>query len=288
MVSPMQQTNEVPIPHSVSTASLELNTGARIPQVGLGVWQAHSGKVTRSAVAEALQVGYRHVDTARIYGNEADVGAAIRDSGVPRSEVFVTTKLWNADHGYDRARAAFDASLQRLGLDYMDLYLLHWPVPGQRLQSWRALEELFKEKRARAIGVSNFLVPHLLELTRASEVVPAVNQIELTPFLQRRETVALCEQLGIVVEAYSPLTHGKRLSDPTVKVIAEDLNRSPAQVMLRWGIQRGTVVLPKSVTPARIVENASLFDFTLDAKAMAQLDALEEGLVTGWDPANEA
>jgi methylglyoxal/glyoxal reductase len=284
----MPQTNQVPTLLTVSTASLELNTGARIPQVGLGVWQTPSGRTTRSAVAEALQAGYRHVDTARIYGNEADVGAAIRDSGVSRSEVFVTTKLWNADQGYDRAHAAFDASLKRLGLDYVDLYLLHWPVPVQRLQSWRALEELFKEKRARAIGVSNFLVPHLQELTQASEVVPAVNQIELTPFLQRRETVALCEQLGIVVEAYSPLTHGKRLSHPAVKVIAEALNRSPAQVLLRWGIQRGTVVLPKSITPARIVENASLFDFVLDAKAMAQLDALEEGLVTGWDPANEA
>ena len=285
--SPMPQTKKVPITHSVSTASLDLNTGARIPQVGLGVWQAPSGRITQSAVAQALQVGYRHVDTARVYGNEADVGTALRESGVLRSEVFVTTKLWNNDQGYDRARFAFDASLKRLGLEYVDLYLLHWPVPGQRLDSWRALEGLFKEKRARAIGVSNFLVPHLLELTQASEVVPAVNQIELTPFLQRRETVALCERLGIVVEAYSPLTHGKRLSDPAIKVIAEALNRSPAQVMLRWGIQRGTVVLPKSVTPARIVENASLFDFDLDAKAMARLDALEEGLVTGWDPADE-
>ena len=283
----MQQIKEVPMTHSVSSASLELNTGAHIPQVGLGVWQAPSGRITQGAVAQALRVGYRHVDTARVYGNEADVGAAIRDSGVSRSEVFVTTKLWNADQGYDRARVAFDASLKRLGLEYVDLYLLHWPVAGQRLESWRALEAIFKEKRARAIGVSNFLVPHLLELTQVSKVVPAVNQIEITPFLQRRETVALCKRLGIVVEAYSPLTHGKRLSDPAVKVLADALNRSPAQVMLRWGIQRGTVVLPKSVTPARIVENASLFDFELDAKAMARLDALEEGLVTGWDPANE-
>jgi diketogulonate reductase-like aldo/keto reductase len=199
----------------------------------------------------------------------------------------VTTKLWNEDQGHDPARRAFDASLKRLGLEYVDLYLIHWPVPGRRLESWRALEEIFAEKRARAIGVSNFLVPHLRELMGSAKVVPAANQIELTPFLQRRDTCALCAELGIAVEAYSPLTRGKRLGHPVVKEVAQQTKRTPAQVLLRWGIQHGFVVLPKSVTPARIVENARIFDFTLDAAAMARLDALEEGLATGWDPAGQ-
>ncbi len=270
---------------NVTTATLTLNTGTKIPKVGLGVWQAPSGKVTQRAVSEALRLGYRHIDTARIYGNEADVGSAIIHAEVRREDVFVTTKLWNDDQGYDRARHAYDASLRRLGLDYVDLYLMHWPVFGKRLDSWRALEFLYKEKRVRAIGVSNYLVTHLQELTRVAKVVPAVNQIEQSPFLQRRDTVALCKELGIVVEAYSPLTHGQRLDHPVLRAIADEVKRTPAQVLLRWNIQRDVVVLPKSVTPQRIAENAALFDFSLDAKAMARLDDLEENLVTGWDPA---
>jgi diketogulonate reductase-like aldo/keto reductase len=271
-----------------ATTRLPLLSGESIPQVGLGVWQAAAGAETRKAVREALARGYRHVDTARIYGNEADVGAALRESGLSRDDVFVTTKLWNQDQGYDRALRAFDASLKRLGLDSVDLYLLHWPVAGLRLDSWRALERLFAEKRARSIGVSNFLVPHLEELLARAEVVPAVNQIELTPFLQRRDTRALCDEHRIVVEAYSPLTRGLRLSHPAVVSIAREVERSPAQVLLRWGLQHGLVVLPKSTKPARIAENGALFDFSLDADAMRRLDALEEGLVTGWDPAQQA
>lgn len=270
---------------NVSNAAITLNTGARIPRVGLGVWQ--SGGATQRAVSSALQLGYRHVDTARIYGNEAQVGKSIRESGIPREELFITTKLWNQDQGYDKALKAFDDSLKRLGLDYIDLYLIHWPVPGERLESWRALENLFREKRARAIGVSNFLLPHLRELSAVAKVLPAVNQIELTPFLQRRETTALCRELGIAVEAYSPLTRGERLNHPVVLEVAAGVQRSPAQVLLRWNLEHGVVVLPKSVTPARIEENAALFDFTLDTAAMAALDALEEGLVTGWDPAGQ-
>jgi diketogulonate reductase-like aldo/keto reductase len=273
--------------HDVSNTTLKLNTGGAIPQVGLGVWQAGSGGETEAAVAAALEAGYRHVDTARIYGNEAGVGAAVRAAEVPRADVFVTTKLWNDDQGYDKALRAFDGSLKRLGLDYVDLYLLHWPVAGKRLDSWRALEKLHADKRARAIGVSNFLAPHLRELTGASKVVPAVNQIELTPFLQRRDTVALCKELGVVVEAYSPLTRGERLGHAVVRAVASEVKRSPAQVLLRWGVQHGVVVLPKSVTPARIAENAHLFDFTLPPDAMTRLDALEENLVTGWDPSRQ-
>lgn len=271
--------------HTASNAFLTLNSGARIPQLGLGVWQA--GGATQRAVASALQLGYRHIDTARVYGNEAQVGKAMRESGIPREELFVTTKLWNQDQGYDRALRAFDESLKRLALDYIDLYLIHWPVAGERLESWRALELLFKEKRARSIGVSNYLVPHLEELSGVAQVLPAVNQIELTPFLQRRDTTTLCRKLGITLEAYSPLTRGERLDHPVLLEIAKQVARSPAQVLLRWNIQHGTVILPKSVTASRIEENALVFDFELDRAAMARLDALEEGLVTGWDPAGQ-
>jgi diketogulonate reductase-like aldo/keto reductase len=270
--------------HAPASPTLVLNTGARIPQLGLGVWQSPRGEGTREAVRSALKLGYRHVDTARIYGNEHDVGEGVRTSGVAREDVFVTTKLWNDDQGYDSALRAFDASLVRLGLDYVDLYLIHWPVAGARLDSWRALERIFEEKRARAIGVSNFLVPHLEELLVEAKVVPAVNQIEVHPFLQVRDTRAWCEAKGIVVEAYSPLTHGERLKDPVVTDVARRLGRTNAQVLLRWGVQHGMVVLPKSVREERIAENAKIFDFSLDADAMGRLDGLEAGHATGWDP----
>ena len=274
-------------PTNVTTASLLLNTGARIPQVGLGVWQSPRGAGTRDAVSAALRLGYRHIDTARIYGNEANVGDAVRGSGMPRDQIFVTTKLWNDDHGYDPALRAFDASLKRLGLEYVDLYLIHWPVAGKRGDSWRALERLHEDKRARAIGVSNYLRPHLEELVGYAKTLPAVDQIELHPFLQRSETRAFCADKGIVVEAYSPLTRGKRLGHPVVADVARAAGRSPAQVLLRWGIQHGAVVLPKSTHPERIAENGALFDFELDAQAMKKLDALEEGLATGWDPQDQ-
>ena len=269
---------------NVSARSLTLNCGVKIPQLGLGVWQ--SGGQTKKAVLSAISAGYRHVDTAAVYGNEAPVGAALAESGVAREQLFVTTKLWNNDQGYDKALRAFDASLRRLRLEYIDLYLIHWPVPELRLESWRALEQLFADKRVRAIGVSNFLTPHLQELQGKAKVLPATNQIELTPFLQRHETVTLCRKLGITLEAYSPLTRGQRLGHPVVAELAQQIGRSPAQVLLRWGIQQGFVILPKSVTPARIEENAAL-DFELDAAAMQRLDALEEGLVTGWNPATQ-
>jgi diketogulonate reductase-like aldo/keto reductase len=266
------------------TPSLALNTGAKIPQVGLGVWQSPKGETTQEAVRTALRLGYGHVDTARIYGNERDVGEGVKTSGVARADVFVTTKLWNEDQGYDSALRAFDESLDRLGLDYVDLYLIHWPVAGKRLESWRALEKLFADKRARAIGVSNYLVPHLEELLGKAKVPPAVNQIEVHPFLQHRDTRAFSAEHGIVVEAYSPLTHAKRIDDPVITDVARRVKRSNAQVLLRWGIQGGMVVLPKSVNEARIAENAKVFDFELDADAMKKLDALEQGAATGWDP----
>jgi diketogulonate reductase-like aldo/keto reductase len=264
-----------------------LRSGVQLPRVGLGVYQAARGEGTRAAVREALRLGYRHIDTARIYGNEDDVASAVRASGVPRGEVFITTKLWNDDQGYDQTLRAFHAALARMALDYVDLFLLHWPVPELRLESWRALERLRQEGRVRAIGVSNFMVHHLDELLAHATVVPDVNQIEVSPFLQQREVRARCAREGIAVEAYSPLTKGERLAHPAVRAVARSAQRTPAQVLLRWGLQREMIVLPKSTRPERLAENLALFDFTLSAAELAQLDALEEGLVTGWDPRDE-
>ena len=261
-----------------------LDNGVEMPRVGLGVYQAQPGQETRRAVLEALRLGYRHVDTASIYGNEKDVGEGLRASELPRSEIFVTTKLWNADQGYDSALRAFEASLARLGLEQLDLYLLHWPVREHRLESWRALERLLADGRVRAIGVSNFMPRHLDELLGGAAVVPSVNQIEISPFLQQRDVRAACERHGIVVQAYSPLTKGMRLDHPVVVEVARRVGRTAAQVLLRWALQHDLVVLPKSSRQERIAENLALFDFELTQEDMARFDALEEGLVTGWDP----
>ncbi|HVO31127.1 MAG TPA: aldo/keto reductase [bacterium] len=265
-------------------STLTLNDGRAIPRLGLGVFQSPRGEETRAAVLAALRAGYRHIDTARVYMNESDVGEAIRESGVPREEIWVTTKLWNDDHGYDAALAAFEASRKRLGLEYVDLYLLHWPVPRLRLESWRALETLRADGRARSIGVSNFMVRHLDELLAHAKTVPAVNQIELSPFLRQDDVVARCAKAGIALEAYSPLTKGARLDESHVVATAKKLGRSPAQVLIRWSLQKGFVVIPKSTREERIRENAAVFDFEIPAADMSALDGLDEGLHTGWDP----
>lgn len=262
-------------------------TGAvEIPVFGLGTFHSPRGQATRDAVLHALELGYRHMDTATAYDNEKDVGTAIRDSGLPREEVFVTTKLWNKDHGFDQALRALDESLTRLGLDYVDLYLIHWPVEGLRTESWRALEALLTEGKTRAIGVSNYMVRHLEELFGQEAMIPAVNQIELSPYnlRSRQEVVDFCHEHQIVLEAYSPLTKGQKLKDPQLVSMAHRYGRSPAQILIRWSLQRGFVVLPKSVRPERISENAHVFDFALDDADMAALDALDEALATGWDP----
>jgi diketogulonate reductase-like aldo/keto reductase len=269
------------------SGTVRLRTGALLPRLGLGVFRAPSGEATRHAVQAALEAGYRHVDTASIYGNERDVGEAIRRAAAPRSELFVTTKLWNADQGFDPALRAFDASLARLGLAHVDLYLVHWPVAGRRLESWRALERLHDEQRARAIGVSNFMVPHLEELAGSARILPAVNQIEISPFLQQRDVREWCAAHDVVVEAYSPLTKGARLAHPAVLEVARRAGRTPAQVLLRWGLQHELVVLPKSIRPERIRENAAIYDFALKPADRERLDALEEGLATGWDPRDQ-
>jgi len=268
--------------------ALILRGGIAIPQLGFGVFRIPPGDATRAAVTSALEAGYRHVDTAAIYRNESDVGAAIRASGLPSGSVWVTTKLANTDQGARTARRAFEASLARLGFEAVDLYLLHWPHE-RRLESWRVLEQLHAEGLARSIGVSNFLVRHLDELLANASVPPAVNQIELSPFLYRSrvDSVQRCAEEGIAVEAYSPLTKGRRLHDPTVGAIAEEVGRTPAQVLVRWSLQKGFVVLPRSSNHARIAENADVFDFLLEDRQMARLDALDEGLTTGWDPARQ-
>ena len=262
------------------------NQGVEIPWVGLGVFQTPPGAVTRTAVTDALAIGYRHIDTAALYGNEADVGEAIRASGVPREEVFVTTKLWYTEHGYERANAACRASLERLGLGWIDLYLIHAPrapSPEERLASWRALEELQRDGLCRAIGVSNYAVRHLDELLERSGVVPAVNQVEMHPFVYDPALFRYCADHRIVLEAYSPLTRGRRLDDPTVAAVAAAHGRTPAQVLVRWGLEHGVVEIPKSVRRERIAENAAVFDFALTEGELARLDALRgTERISGW------
>jgi len=269
---------------ALSIPTLELNKGVLMPVVGLGVYQVPPGRRTRETVRSALELGYRHVDTARIYGNERDVADGIRESGIPRREVFVTTKLWNSDHGYDAALRAFDESVKRLGGDPPDLYLIHFPVQRVRADSWRALTRLYEDRRIRAIGVSNYTVRHLEELLVSSPVVPVVNQVELHPFLVQSSLRAFCRKRGILVEAYSPLVKGERMEHPTLKRIAAAHGRTPAQVLIRFCIQHGLVAIPKSVRPERMAENASVFDFALSREDMTELDQLDEDYRTDWDP----
>jgi diketogulonate reductase-like aldo/keto reductase len=271
------------------TSRVRLNQGPEMPVLGLGVFQSPPGTETRRAVAWALEAGYRLIDTAAMYGNEADVGAAVRASRVPREEIFITTKLWHTEHGYDAAKRAGRRSLETLGLDHIDLYLIHWPranSPADRLGSWKALEELRDDGLCRAIGVSNYAIRHLEELRAHASTPPAVNQVEFHPFVYDPELLAYCSARGIQVEAYSPLTRNRRLDDAAIASVARDHGRSPAQVLIRWGLQHGVVEIPKSVHRERIEENARVFDFELAPAEMAQLDSLRDRRrVTQWDPA---
>lgn len=268
-----------------STPSIELSAGVDIPQAGFGVFQVPRGE-TAKAVATALENGYRHIDTAAAYGNEAEVGEALRASGLDRREVFVTTKCFNDDHGYEEARAAFNASLERLGSDYIDLYLIHWPVPAhdRYVDTWRAFIELQKEGLTRSIGVSNFQAPHLERLISETGVTPSVNQVELHPHFQQRSLRQVHEQLGIVTEAWSPLGQGQALKDDAIERIAERHRMTPAQVVIRWHLQLGNVVIPKSVTPERIRENIDVFGFELDQDDMSDIEKLDADARIGPDP----
>jgi 2,5-diketo-D-gluconate reductase A len=266
--------------------SIRLNNGVEIPQLGFGVFQVPPDEVIEP-VTTAIRAGYRLLDTAAAYQNEEGVGKAIADAGVPREELFITTKLWNADQGYDNALRAFDASLQKLGIDQVDLYLIHWPLPkrDRYVETWKALEKIYADGRARAIGVSNFTERHLNRLLDETDVVPAVNQVELHPRLPQEELRAFHARHGIATEAWSPIGQGKGLlDDPVIGAIAERVGKSPAQVVLRWHVQLGNLVIPKSVTPSRIRENIDVFDFELSAADLGALTALGSGDRVGPDP----
>ncbi|WP_129337372.1 aldo/keto reductase [Cellulomonas endophytica] len=265
--------------------TITLNNGVRIPQLGFGVFQVPPEE-TAAATATALEVGYRHIDTAQMYGNEAGVGEAVRASGLARDEVFVTSKLNNDSHDPEAALAAFERTTAALDLGHVDLFLVHWPLPGvgDFVETWRAMEEIYRSGRARAIGVSNFQVHHLNRLMAETTITPAVNQIEVHPYLGNEEVRAFGREHGIATEAWSPIAQGLVLDDPAVVRVAEGVGRTPAQVVLRWHLQRGDIVFPKSVTRARVEENFALFDFELDEVAMASLTALDRGQRTGPDP----
>lgn len=269
------------------TSKLPLNDGMAVPRFGLGTFLSEPGNQTRDAVLWALEAGYRHIDTARIYGNEEDVGRAVRESGIPRGEIYVTTKVWNDDQGYDSTLRACNESLERLGMDYVDLYLIHWPVPGLRGDTWKALIELRKMGKTRSIGVSNYMIRHLDELLSQSDVTPAVDQVEISPFMQRRELTAYCREKGMVVESYSTLGRGQRVNDERLAAIGKPYGKTPVQVALRWALQSDLVVIPKSVHKERIYENAAIFDFELSDADMEKIAGFDENasvLPPSWDP----
>lgn len=263
-----------------------LNNGVQMPWFGLGVFQANDGEEVKQSVLSAIKAGYRSVDTAAAYDNEQGVGEAIQECGVPREQLFITTKLANPDQGYENALKAFEDSRRKLGLDYIDLYLIHWPVKGKYKESWRALEKLYSEGKIRAIGVSNFHVHHLQDLMEGSAVVPAVNQVELHPRLSQRELRQFCGENNIQVEAWSPLMKGQLLDNETIVQLAEKHRKTPTQIILRWDVQSGIVTIPKSVKEARIRENADIFDFELDDADMKAVDALNLNQRIGPDPDN--
>ena len=274
------------------TSTYTLANGIKIPVVGFGTWQTPDGEVAVSSVKSALANGYRHIDTAQAYKNEEGVGRALKESGIPREEIFLTTKLWNKNHSYDLAMSSFAESLEKLQTDYVDLFLIHWPNPvdfrdhwqNANAESWRAMEDLYEAGKIKAIGISNFRPHHIEELKKTAKIMPMVNQIFLAPGENQEEVVSYCEDNDILLEAYSPLGTGKIFEVPEMKALAEKHNRSIAQIALRWSLQHGFLPLPKSVTPSRIKENAQLFDFELSKTDMAQIDALDGVVGKAGDP----
>lgn len=260
-----------------------LSNGVQMPCLGLGVWKAHDGDEVISAVKHAVQTGYRSIDTAAAYGNEEGVGRAIKECGVPRKELFITTKVWNTNQGYDSTLQAFEESKKKLGLDYLDLFLIHWPVKDKYKETWKALEKLYKEGQARAIGVCNFQVHHLQDLLQDSELTPMVNQVEFHPLLTQKELLSFCNEKNIQLEAWSPIMRGN-LDLPLLSELSAKYKKTPAQIVLRWDLQHEVVTIPKSVTPQRIEENAAIFDFELSAEDMERIDGLNENKRLGPDP----
>ncbi len=266
--------------------TVTLNNGIKMPQFGLGVYLSEEGSECYNAVQTAIDLGYRHFDTASFYQNEKSVGKAIREHSIDRSEVFVTTKLWNSDHGYDNTLNAFKESLKNLDLEYIDLFLIHYPVQFIRLETWKAMERILESKNCKAIGVSNYMVHHMNELLANCNIPPAVNQIELSPycFKSREGIVKLCLENSIAVEAYSPLVRTKRFNDPKLIELADKYDKTPAQILIRWALQKNIVVIPKSSNPKRIEENADVFDFNISANDLNRLDNFDENLIVCWDP----
>ena len=265
-------------------SGITLNNGIQIPILGIGTYLTNNGGEAKNAVLKALEVGYRHIDTAMMYNNETDIGAAIKESGIPREEIFLTSKLWNSDHGFNKSLDAFQASLDRLQVDYLDLYLIHWPVPDLRIDSWRALEKLYANGKCRTIGVSNYMQNHLEELLEACDIIPMVNQVEFSPYLYLRDLLHFCRNHDIQLESYSPLTKGRMLNDPALIAIAKKYEKTVAQILIRWVLQHEVVVIPKSSNSDRIYENSDVFDFSISDNDMELLNSFHKGLHTSWDP----
>ena len=261
-----------------------LHNGVKMPWVGLGVFKVKEGEEVVQSVKAAIKNGYISIDTAAIYGNEEGVGRAIKESGVPREELFITTKLWNADQGYESTLKAFETSMEKLGLDYLDLYLIHWPGKDKYKETWKAFEKLYKDGRVRAIGVSNFLTHHLEDLIGSAEIKPMVNQVELHPHLTQKDLLSYCKKEGIQLEAWSPLKQGQLLNDPTLTEIAQKYNKSVAQIILRWDLQNEVVIIPKSIKEPRIIENATIFDFELTSEDMEKIDGMNQDSRAGSHP----
>lgn len=263
-----------------------LNNQVEMPWLGFGVFQMKVGAETEESVSTALETGYRSIDTAAIYKNETEVGNAIASSGIPRREIFVTTKVWNSDHGYETTLKAFEISRKKLKLDYIDLYLIHWPVKTRYVDTWKAMEKLYRDGVVRSIGLSNFLIHHTKDILAMCEVMPAVNQVELHPELRMAELHRFCVENHIQIEAYAPLGQGRSVMIPTILELAKKYGRTPAQILIRWDLQHEIVTIPKSSHPDRIIENSKVFDFEISAEDMARIDGLDANFRVGADPDN--
>lgn len=265
-------------------SSFKLNNGIEIPSLGLGTYLSKPGSEVYNAVRYALDIGYRHIDTAAFYNNEEDIGQAVRDSKIPRDNIFITTKVWNSDHGFDQTIKAFYNSLKKLNTDFIDLYLIHWPVSNLRLQTWSAIEKLYTKGLIKSIGVSNYTIRHLEELLNSCEIQPAVNQVEFSLYLYQKELLDFCSKHNIFIESYTPLARGKKLNDPKLISFAEKYGKTPAQILIKWTLEIGTISIPKSVQNERILENSQVFDFEFSDEDMEYLNSFNENFRVAWDP----